>query len=62
MSEDYINLFLCGCCRFELHTMATDETREINIILEDREVRKIIGKTALDLIEEVFSLTEFYTF
>ncbi|WOH00529.1 hypothetical protein DCAR_0519895 [Daucus carota subsp. sativus] len=38
--------------RFELHTLASDETGQMTIILEDREVRRLIGKTALDLIEE----------
>ncbi|XP_017241069.1 uncharacterized protein LOC108213790 [Daucus carota subsp. sativus] len=55
------NLKTCSICnrtvpyaenRFELHTLASDETGQMKIILEDREVRRLIGKTALDLIEE----------
>lgn len=42
-------------CRFELYAIASDETGSMMIILEEREVKKLIAKTVSDITDEVIS-------
>lgn len=39
--------------RFQICIFASDETGAIDIQLEDREVRTLIGKTVFSIIDEV---------
>ena len=50
---DPYNLMQLKYCRFEIFCEARDETGSCHIILQDREVRSIVGKAASQLIDEV---------
>ena len=49
MLSYYLHFF-----RFQVCVFASDESGAIDIMLENREIQNLIGKTVFDLIDEVY--------